>query len=61
MENEVNWIETKSLEGASNFDLYISALYFSITTITTVGYGDIAGFSTNERIFCILLMIGGVI
>ena len=57
----MNWIETKSLEGASNFDLYISALYFSITTITTVGYGDIAGFSTNERIFCIMLMIGGVI
>jgi hypothetical protein len=36
-------------------------LYFCITTITTVGYGDISGLSDIEKCFCILLMLVGVI
>jgi len=32
-----------------------------VTTITTVGYGDIAAENTIERIICIILMITGVI
>ncbi len=32
-----------------------------MATITTVGYGDISGKSTSEQVFCIILMIIGVI
>jgi hyperpolarization activated cyclic nucleotide-gated potassium channel 2 len=40
--------------------LYITAYYFTITTITTVGYGDITGTNSYERIICAFLMVFGV-
>jgi hypothetical protein len=40
--------------------LYVTALYYTVTTISTVGYGDITGTTTIERIICIFLMISGV-
>lgn len=36
------------------------ALYYTVTTISTVGYGDISGTNTVERVICIFLMITGV-
>ena len=38
---------------------YVGALYWSFTTLTTVGYGDISANTTAERIFAILGMVGG--
>lgn len=46
---------------ADNYDLYVSAIYFTVTTIMTVGYGDISAVSSTERIYCILLMLLGVV
>lgn len=43
------------------FELYFTAIYFTVTTVATVGYGDISAFNTAERIYCILLMLGGVV
>jgi hypothetical protein len=60
-EGHINWIDSKEFSEDSNINLYFSSTYFVITTITTVGYGDISGFSTIERLFCILMMISGVI
>ena len=35
-------------------------MYFTTTTVLTVGYGDITAYSNFEQIFCIFLMcIGG--
>ena len=45
----------------SEYELYITAIYFTVTTITTVGYGDISGAQSSEKIFCILIMVIGVI
>jgi hypothetical protein len=36
------------------------ALYFSIVTVTTVGYGDISPVSSSGKILSILLIITGV-
>ena len=41
-------------------ELYFTSYYFTVTTITTVGYGDVYATETSERIFCIFLMILGV-
>ena len=37
------------------------SLYFTVTTITTVGFGDISGGTTPEKIICLVLMVIGVI
>jgi hypothetical protein len=42
-------------------ELYLTSIYFTVTTITTVGYGDIDITTRMEKIFCILVMIIGVI
>jgi len=31
-----------------------------LTTISTVGYGDVKGGNTTERVFCMILMVIGV-
>lgn len=43
--------------------LYLISVYYVITTMTTVGYGDISPTKVNsiEMVFGICLMIGGVI
>ena len=45
----------------SEFDLYITSVYYVVTTMSTVGYGDISGGTTLERLYCIILMLSGVI
>jgi hypothetical protein len=41
--------------------LYAISFYWTITTITTVGYGDISGTNSIEMIFCSFVMVIGVI
>ena len=53
-------IESK-LENAKFLDLYISSTYSLLTSVTTVGYGDIVCHSLTERIFQIFLLIVGSI
>ena len=40
--------------------MYVASFYYTITTITTVGYGDHSGFNTLERIMQVITMIIGV-
>jgi hypothetical protein len=47
--------------GKNQMELYLTAVYFTVTTITTVGYGDMSGGTRQEKVFCIILMIFGVI
>ena len=56
-----NWLILRKAENDSFINIYIQSLYFIITTLTTVGYGDIICQSLIERIFqIILLAIGSV-
>jgi hypothetical protein len=41
-------------------DLYIMSVYFTLTTVCTVGYGDILATTEWERMYCIVLMLVGV-
>ena len=56
-----DWISQKEWDGLDNTHLYIASFYFVVTTITTVGFGDISGFNTYERLFCCFLMLIGVL
>ena len=55
-----NWIKEKGFDYAGSWELYFAAYYFSVTTFTTVGYGDIHATCTTERVLSIFLMVGGV-
>ena len=56
-----NWIFKLNIQDDSYINIYLTAVYFIIVTITTVGYGDITGDSMPEIIFQILLLIIGTI
>ena len=56
-----NWLILTGAQNESFYHLYITSSYFIITTLTTVGYGDITCQSLLERIFqIIILAIGSV-
>lgn len=40
-------------------DQYIASLYFSVTTLTTTGYGDILPVNNQERLLTIFIMVVG--
>jgi len=56
-----NWIISGDYTELTAVQLYTTSFYFTITTMTTVGYGDISGTNTEERIVCCILMIMGVL
>eukprot|EP00928_Gymnodinium_smaydae_P099194 TRINITY_DN9397_c0_g4_i1.p1 TRINITY_DN9397_c0_g4~~TRINITY_DN9397_c0_g4_i1.p1 ORF type:complete len:745 (+),score=88.97 TRINITY_DN9397_c0_g4_i1:61-2235(+) len=45
--------------GENSLRRYIAALYWAMTTLTTVGYGDLVPKSDSERIYAMLAMIVG--
>ncbi len=47
-EGEKNWVKKADLDDTSWGEKYIYSLYFSATTLLTVGYGDIAPTNVKE-------------
>ncbi|KAG7379157.1 hypothetical protein PHYPSEUDO_008933 [Phytophthora pseudosyringae] len=58
---EHSWIRVQELEEpkANKWDRYVAALYVSVQTLSTIGFGDVAAQSANERLFCVFAMIVG--
>lgn len=57
--NPSTWATQMRLEDSDVFDQYLASIYWTITTLSTVGYGDITPSTSLERIVCILWMIFG--
>ena len=53
------WIKMNGIQDRTFGFTYVSAIYYLMTTLTTVGYGDITVFTTYERIYQIILLIVG--
>ena len=49
--------EVSSLSGS---DVALISLYYSFTTLSTIGFGDFHPKDDVERIFCAIIMVGGV-
>ena len=52
-----NWLSKYYLLDYSWQDRYIYSLYWSLTTMITIGYGDIVPTNSNETIFAVFIMV----
>jgi len=58
--HETNLLEQFNLKGLNWTKVYCYAVYYSVTTMSTIasiGYGDITPKTTTEIIFCIFVMM----
>ncbi|OMJ85063.1 hypothetical protein SteCoe_13718 [Stentor coeruleus] len=58
--SDQNWIFMNKMVDYDEFRIYLTAVYWATTTLTTVGYGDIRAYNSNERIFACMSMIIGI-
>ena len=55
------WIYKLGIIDKDNFEIYIWSLYWNLTTVTTVGYGNISAYSWIEKIYTIIIICIGVV
>ena len=55
-----NWIVTFRFTERTFSQLYFLGIYYIITTVTTVGYGDLTCVTPNEKLFGIIIEIVGI-
>ena len=55
------WLEPFAKEYSTDAEFYCVAFYWTITTITTVGYGDISATNLVEMVFASIMMLVGVV
>ncbi len=54
-----SWVALQGLAGADSWDIYLRSLYWTVTTMTTVGFGDITATRNVEYIVAIVVMLMG--
>ena len=60
-EPEENFFDYFGIQDASNSRQILISMYFSFTSFSTVGFGDFHPRSNVERLFCSVVLVGGVI
>ncbi|KAL1498113.1 hypothetical protein ABEB36_008966 [Hypothenemus hampei] len=65
---DLGWIKALSdrlkisdVANVSNTDAYVTALYFTCSSLTSVGFGNVSANTTNEKIFSICVMLIGAL
>lgn len=47
-DDEMNWVKAEGLEEESTFEKYLTAIYWAIYSVQTIGYGDIEAVTIFE-------------
>jgi hypothetical protein len=55
-----NWVVNSSLQDEESYRLYLFSLYWSFSTLFTVGFGDIHAYNKMEYVISIFWMLFGV-
>ena len=55
--DKFSWIVKADLEGSTEVEIYVASVYWSVTVMATVGFGDIAPTTLLERVFSIVIMV----
>ena len=58
-ETDLTWLTVKGLEDADWKVRYVYACYWALTTMVTVGYGDITPQNMYEIVFCVFTLVSG--
>ncbi|CEM24679.1 unnamed protein product [Vitrella brassicaformis CCMP3155] len=58
-EDRESWVDDHGLRDDGNGMRYVFALYFAASTVTTIGYGDVRGISTEELVCQVFATIAG--
>ncbi len=53
-------LEAERADPGSDITSFGEAVWWAVTTVTTVGYGDLAPVTVTGRVIAVLLMIGGI-
>lgn len=55
------WLSNFDYQKMDDKELYNLAIYWAVQTFTTVGYGDVGGKNSTERLFGSAMMVIGVL
>ena len=53
---------TSSYDDSKEFEAYFTSWYWALTTMSTIGYGDVSPTNVLERVFaCLVMLFGNVV
>jgi CRP-like cAMP-binding protein len=55
-----SWVYILGLQDSESSSIYVAAFYWAVTTLTTVGYGDISAHTNLERLVAVCWMVFGI-
>lgn len=58
--NPETWVVRHGMEDSSKFKIYLTGVYWALTVLTTVGFGDYYAKTEWEKLLCIVWMIFGI-
>ncbi len=56
-----SWILAEGQQDSSPSERYVTSLYWTISTLTSVGYGDVAAANQSEELLSVAYMLMGVV